>query len=52
MIKNIGYFLMAVGFTVAAFFTGEIITFVMLGLVLMSLHSIHMTLKKILAKMN
>ena len=33
---------------VVAFFTGEIVTFVMLGFILLSLNNINTTLKKIL----
>lgn len=35
-----------------AFFTGEIVTFVMLGFILISLNNINTTLKKIAAKAN
>ncbi|WP_331248727.1 hypothetical protein [Evansella clarkii] len=31
-----------------AFFTGEIVTFLMLGIILMTLHNIHSTLKEML----
>ncbi|WP_078596568.1 hypothetical protein [Evansella clarkii] len=31
-----------------AFFTGEIVTFLMLGIILMTLHNIHSTLKELL----
>lgn len=33
-------------------YTGEIVTFIMLGFVLLALNNIHRTLVKILAKMN
>ncbi|MEB1808434.1 MAG: hypothetical protein LPK26_14275 [Bacillaceae bacterium] len=32
---------------ILAFFTGEIVTFLMLGFILLSLNNIHLTLKKI-----
>ncbi|UTR09986.1 hypothetical protein MM300_19215 [Evansella sp. LMS18] len=31
-----------------AFFTGEIVTFLMIGIILMTLHNIHSTLKEML----
>lgn len=41
------YTLMALGLGILAFFTGEIVTFVMLGFILMVLNNIHKTLKDI-----
>ncbi|WP_194709692.1 hypothetical protein [Radiobacillus deserti] len=41
------YGLFAVILAVLSFFTGEIVTFLMLGFVLISLQNIHMTLKKL-----
>ena len=42
------YGLFAVALAVVSIFTGEIVTFVMLGFILISLQNIHTTLKKIL----
>ncbi len=39
-----GLFILVLG--VLSFFTGEIVTFVMLGLILVSLNNINLTLKK------
>lgn len=49
--KNGLHILYAVVLAVVSFFTGEIITFIMLGFILMALMTIHETLKKILKKM-
>lgn len=37
---------------VIAFFTGEIVTFIMLGFILLALNNIHSTLKKIYKQNN
>lgn len=42
------YGLFAVTLAVVSIFTGEIVTFVMLGIILISLQNIHTTLKEIL----
>jgi len=44
------YGIHALALGLLAFFTGEIVTFVMLGFILMSLQNINTTLKKIAAK--
>jgi len=44
------YGLYAVALALLSFFTGEIVTFVMLGFILISLNNINATLKKIEAK--
>ncbi|GAB4074459.1 hypothetical protein GCM10028778_19620 [Barrientosiimonas marina] len=46
------YALYALILGVVSFFTGEIITFVMLGFILISLNNINATLKKIYKKEN
>ena len=45
--SNVLYILYAILLGVLAFITGEIVTFVMLGFILLSLTNIHTTLKKI-----
>ncbi|PQD94863.1 hypothetical protein CYL18_12955 [Pradoshia eiseniae] len=45
--SNALYILYAILLGVLAFITGEIVTFVMLGFILLSLTNIHTTLKKI-----
>jgi len=49
-VKNWLYGLHAVALALLSFFTGEIVTFVMLGFILISLNNINATLKKITAK--
>ncbi|WP_165602800.1 hypothetical protein [Lederbergia galactosidilytica] len=44
------YTLYALVLGVVAFFTGEIVTFIMLGLILIALINIHNTLKKMVKK--
>ncbi|RNB78391.1 hypothetical protein [Brevibacillus panacihumi] len=50
--KNGLHILYAVILAVVSFFTGEIITFIMLGFILMALLTINETLKKILKKLS
>ena len=45
--SNVLYILYAILLGVLSFITGEIVTFVMLGFILLSLTNIHTTLKKI-----
>ena len=45
--SNTLYILYALILGVVSYFTGEIVTFVMLGFILMSLNNIHTMLKKI-----
>ncbi|CAH0344372.1 hypothetical protein [Bacillus sp. CECT 9360] len=45
-----GFYALALG--VISFFTGEVVTFVMLGFILISLNNIHSTVKKIYEKDN
>lgn len=42
------YILYAAILAVVAIFTGEIVTFIMLGIILITLNNIHATLKKLL----
>ncbi|QQP11135.1 hypothetical protein FJQ98_18105 [Lysinibacillus agricola] len=49
---NTWYYLYALILGVFSFFTGEIVTFIMLGFILIALQNIHSTLKQILAKLN
>ena len=51
MFTNSLYIVYVIVLAVASFFTGEVVTFIMLGFILMALNSIHATLKKILEKM-
>lgn len=46
--NNFLYAIYAVILAAVSIFTGEIVTFVMLGFILITLQSIHSTLKKIL----
>ncbi|WP_374720816.1 hypothetical protein [Peribacillus tepidiphilus] len=46
------YSIYAVILAIVSFFTKEIVTFVMLGFTLLSLHNIHSTLKKIHEEIN
>ncbi|MCG3086579.1 hypothetical protein [Sporosarcina cyprini] len=48
--NNYMYSLYALILGVVAFFTGEIVTFIMLGFILIALININTTLKKILLK--
>lgn len=45
--SNWWYTLYFLALGIIAFFTGEIVTFLMLGFILLSLNNIHLTLKKI-----
>lgn len=47
MVKNLLYGLYALILGVLAIYTGEVVTFIMLGVILMSLININTTLKKI-----
>ena len=47
--KNLYYFLYALMLGIVSFFTGEIVTFVMLGFIIIVLQNINTTLKQILA---
>lgn len=49
-LNNYMYSLYALILGVVAFFTGEIVTFIMLGFILIALININTTLKKILLK--
>lgn len=46
------YYLYAVVLGVVAFFTGELVTFIMLGIILISLNNINTNLKKIYEQNN
>ena len=46
------YYLYALILGVVAFFTGEIVTFIMLGIILISLNNINTNLKKIYVQNN
>lgn len=46
MMGNIYYVIYALLLGILAVYTGEIVTFIMLGLILMSLENIHRTIKK------
>lgn len=46
--QNGFYILYLVVLAIVSFFTGEIVTFVMLGIILLSLNNINSTLKEIL----
>ena len=46
------YSLYALMLGILAFFTGEIVTFIMLGFILIALININTTLKKIITKMH
>ena len=50
--KNIWYILYAMILGVVSFFTGEIVTFIMLGMVLIGLININTTLKKLYIQRN
>jgi len=50
-LTNIGYGFMALALAVVALFTHEVVTFLMLGFVVMALVNINNTLTKILAQM-
>ncbi len=47
--KNLYYFLYALTLGTVSIFTGEIVTFVMLGFIIIVLQNINTTLKQILA---
>lgn len=48
--NNLMYTLYALVLGIVAFFTGEIVTFIMLGFILIALININTTLKKIIKK--
>jgi MFS-type transporter involved in bile tolerance (Atg22 family) len=50
--QDVGYILTALGMMVLAFFTQEVVTFLMLGYVLMALLNINYTLKQILRRLD
>ncbi|GIQ69634.1 hypothetical protein XYCOK13_24580 [Xylanibacillus composti] len=52
VLRQMGYGFFAVLLAFVSFFTGEMVTFVMLGFILMSLLNINSTLQAILQKMN
>lgn len=52
MLRQMGYGFFAVLLAIVSFFTGEIVTYLMLGFILMSLLNIHSTLKAMLQKMS
>ncbi|WP_274363473.1 hypothetical protein [Paenibacillus thermotolerans] len=49
--SNILYVLWAVLLGVVSFFTGEVVTYVMLGFILLALNNIHKVMKEISRKM-
>ncbi|MGG0670789.1 hypothetical protein [Sporosarcina koreensis] len=48
--NNLMYTLYALVLGIVAFFTGEIVTFIMLGFILIALININTTLKKVIKK--
>ena len=52
ILYKIYYLFFAIALAILSYFTGEVVTFIMLGFILMSLNNINSTLKKILERLD